>query len=162
MENKAQEVRNGDPDYVPALMVLALAQEQQRNRKGAVPYYETIRTLFPLFAPATKNLAILYFDSGDEAKAFGLARKARESIKADPALDKIAGIEAYQNGQFDETIRLLGGCERDPIVLFYLGLAHSKLNNSKEAKQFLNKALELHALDPKKEEKARIILRGMK
>src|SRR5204862_4196669 len=51
-----------DPNYVPALVVSALAQEKSGNFKQAAQIYDQVLQRYPLFSPATLKLAILYFE----------------------------------------------------------------------------------------------------
>ena len=91
-----QKSLTADKDYVPALMAFALVQEQHANFKEAAKLYERVLARYPLFYPATRNLAILCAERlGEEDRAYGLAGKAREAFPEDVALARTLGLLAY-------------------------------------------------------------------
>jgi tetratricopeptide (TPR) repeat protein len=84
---QAQKILNTEPDYIPAVMVSALSQEQHGNYEEAERLYEKVLAAFPLLAPATRQLAVLYAQHlGDEQKAYEFAVKAREAFPEDAEL----------------------------------------------------------------------------
>src|SRR6185369_3747737 len=94
---QAQTILNSDAQYVPALMVSALVQEQQAKYPGAQKIYDQILVRFPFFTPAMKQLAGLYAEHlGDDKKAYEFALKARETYPDDIDLARLLGILAYK------------------------------------------------------------------
>src|SRR5262249_53668443 len=63
---------------VPALMLLGMLQEQQKNFDAARDAYEKLLSISPNFFLALNNLAELYFRLEQIDKAYDLANKARE------------------------------------------------------------------------------------
>jgi tetratricopeptide (TPR) repeat protein len=163
---EAQQVLAADPNYVPALMVSAIAREQQGKDLEAAQFYERALRCYPLFAPAARNLAILYAGHlADDSKAYPLAIKAREAFPQDPVLARTLGILAYRRGDFAGSAQLLKETarkrDRDAELFYYLGLAQYRLRQSKETKTSLQGALALN-LSPKFADEARRILAELK
>src|SRR5207249_3732734 len=118
-------VLNADPSYVPALMVSALVQEQRGNYIEAQKLYGKVLARYPYFAPATRQLALLYAEHlGDDQKAYELAVKAREVFPEDPELAKTLGILAFRRGDYSRSAQLLreGALKRssDAELLYFL------------------------------------------
>jgi len=138
-----------EPAYVPALFLSALINEQHGKFKEAAPLYDRILARYPLFAPATRNLALLYAEHlGDDAKAYPLAVKARESFPADARLARALGILAYRQGDYSRSAQLLSEsarkAESDGEALGYLGMAQYRLKQTAQSKQSLQRALALN------------------
>src|SRR5262249_43231217 len=73
---KAQEILAKDPDYVPALMVTALVQEQKGQYRDAQKVYEKILFKNSVFAAASRQLAMIYGEQlGEDQKAEELATR---------------------------------------------------------------------------------------
>ena len=53
------EILSSEPNYIPALMVSAVAFEQEGNQLVAKKQYEKILAANPLFAPAYRDLTSL-------------------------------------------------------------------------------------------------------
>jgi tetratricopeptide (TPR) repeat protein len=143
-----QKTLAAEPDYVPALYLAATVNEQQSKYKEAAALCDRILTRYPLFAPATRNLALLYAEHlGEDAKAYALAAKARESFPGDARLARALGILAYRQGDFSRSSQLLAESARkadsDAEALYYLGMAQYRLKQTVQSKQTLQKALAL-------------------
>jgi len=137
-----------DPAYVPALFLSALADEQQNRPKEAAGLYDRILARYPLFAPAARNLALLCAEQlGQDAKAYALATKARESFPADARLARALGILAYRQGDYSRSAQLLSEGARKPDsdaeMLYYLGMAQDRLKQRAQSKETLQRALAL-------------------
>lgn len=146
--SQAEEVDKANPDYVPALMVLAAAREQKFDLSGARQNYERILKLFPDFVPAQKRLVILSSsETSNIQAAFDLATKVREALPNDPELAKAFGIIAFKKGDFSRAANLLreSGAQRpqDAELFYFLGAAQSKLSQRTESRQSLQRALDL-------------------
>ena len=165
-EAQARAILSADPDYVPALLVCALAQEQGRNYKEAGQLYERILSRFPRFSPALRNLALLCAEPlGDEPRAYTLAAQAREALPQDPDIARTLGTLACRRGDYSRAIQLLKEAalkrDHDAELLYYLGLAHYHLNERREAKAALEQALALN-VQPKFAEQTRRLLAELK
>jgi uncharacterized protein HemY len=146
--SQVQTVLRRQPEYVPALMVSARLLEQQLDFAGAAKIYADILRRNPLFVPATRNLALLYFEHlNDEAKAYELAVKARESTSDDFPLARVLGILCYKRADYRRAVQLLegpAGAPADAEQLYYLGMAHYQLKEVGESKAALRRALDLN------------------
>jgi tetratricopeptide (TPR) repeat protein len=163
---QAQQVLSADPNYVPALLVSAIIQEQHRNYKEAGQLYDRILARFPLFAPAARSLAILCCEQlGDDQKAYAQAVKAREAFPQDTDLAKMLGVLAYRRGDYARSAQLLKETEAkrdsDAELHYYLGMAHCRLKESKDGKAELQRALALN-VQPKFAAEARKALAELK
>ena len=136
-------------DYVPALMALAVINEQKTNVAAAQQNYEKILAHYPDFVPAQRGLAILYAtDSSKTGRAYELATKARTDFPNDPALTKALGIILFQQSDYSRAADLLKTIAADRItdaeLFYYLGAAQYHLKNAVESKASLQRALTLN------------------
>jgi tetratricopeptide (TPR) repeat protein len=162
----AQQVLKTDLSNVAALLVIALAEEQHGNFSKAKQIYETILQSAPLFTPAMKNLALLCTEHlGDDARAYELASKVRESSPDDSEVARLLGILTYRLGKdnldFARSAQLLreSAVKRtdDSELFYYLGLAQYQTKELQECKKALQRALALN-LQSKFAENARQVL----
>lgn len=135
-----------DPSYVPALMAAATSDVQAGNTNEAITRYQTALRRFPDFAPAQKQLAILYAeDTAHVSEAYDLASKARKSLPGDPGLAQLLGQLSYQRKEYPRALQLLReSAQRKPLDakgLYYLGLVCKESNRPAEAKRALSDAL---------------------
>lgn len=142
-----------NPSSVPALMAAAAVYEQRGNRAGAIAAYEGILRLKPGFKPAVRNLALSYAENpSDVNKAYDLATKAREAYPQDATVAKALAVLAYQRGEYAKSAQLLKESARkltsDADVMYYLGLAHYRLNEKTDSRQALQKALAMNPRSP--------------
>jgi len=93
---EAQRILATESNYVPAMMVSALAQEGQGNYQRASEIYNQILSRFPLFAPATRNLGVLYYRKGDYERAARLLKESNKALKEDGILLYYLGKSQYQ------------------------------------------------------------------
>jgi tetratricopeptide (TPR) repeat protein len=147
---EAERILGANPAYVPALMVCAPVAERRGDFKQAAQLYERVLARFPLFAPATRNLAILSFAQlQNEKRAYELAIKAREAFPTDAELARTLAILSFRRGEYARCARLLTlnspEAKPDGEQLCYLGLAQYKLNQYAQSKATLQQALALNA-----------------
>jgi tetratricopeptide (TPR) repeat protein len=164
---QAQSIVKTQADYVPALMVCGLDFEGHGKYPQAAQCYEKALTRFPLFAPATKSLALLYFERlGDDVKAYELATRARQTYRDDPALAKTLGVISYRKREYPKAVQFLRETTRsgneDAEALYYLGMAQYELKARRECKAALQTALDSRKLQPKLAEKAQQVLAELK
>src|SRR5207249_181552 len=142
-----QEILKSDPNYVPALMAAAAADEQQGHVNAAKQASQQVLARFPLFAPASKLLAVCARQMGDYQQAYAPALKAREAFPDDPDVAKTLGIVVYGRGDYKRAAQLLkesaGKRPADAELLYYLGMAHYQLKEKSESKQPLGQAVAL-------------------
>lgn len=137
-----------DPDHLPALMVTGLIQERKGEFKAARDTYEHVLKRYPLFSPALKCLARLYFDPlQDPAKAYDYAVRAHQALPQDAAVGRMLGLIEYDRGDYLRAAQLLvesaGSFPKDAELQYRLGMAQHRLNANEDSKRALTKALEL-------------------
>jgi tetratricopeptide (TPR) repeat protein len=145
LENYLQKQPN-DP---AALVRLAQLQQRDGAVDQAVKTYEKVVADDPLFAPATRQLALLYGQlSTDSAKGYELVTKARQAYPDDPDIAKTLGILNYRRGLYPQAAELLKQAaakhKDDPELLYYLGEVHHQLKQWDECKGTLQRALTLN------------------
>jgi tetratricopeptide (TPR) repeat protein len=151
-----------DPAFIPALMVSALAREQEGDVPGARKAYEDLLARAPEFPLAMRQLALLYGEKiGDDKKAEELAAKARKILPEDPALDYELGAVRYRQGDYSEAARYLqqglAAKADQPETLFLLGMSHFQLKNTVQSREELQQALELKLPDREAEAAKRVL-----
>lgn len=151
-----------EPDYVPALMVVALAREQNKDFRGAQQTYEQIAARAPSFAPALRRQAIVLANQlGDDRRAEEIAQKVRALYPDDAELNFALGAIHFRKNDHAEAVRLLRQSARARAdraeTHFYLGLALNQQKNSAESRASLQRALQLK-LGPQESAEARRVL----
>jgi tetratricopeptide (TPR) repeat protein len=145
LENYLRETP-GDP---AALMRLAQIQQRDGAVDQAVKTYEKLVADYPLYTPATHQLALLYRQlSTDSTKAYELVTKARQAYPDDPDIAKTLGILNYRRAYYPQSLELLreAAAKRkdDPQVVYYLGEVYHQLKQYTECKDTLERALTLN------------------
>jgi len=163
---EADKALRADPAYVPALAISALIQERQGNFQQAATLYDRILAVYPLFAPATRALAILCSQHlGDDSRAYSLAVTAREAFPQDPEIAKVLGILEYRKANYRRAVQLLresAPSRKDDAELFYfLGMVQYQLKARPESKAALEQALALN-VQPKFADDAKRVLLELK
>jgi predicted Zn-dependent protease len=146
---EAQEILKSEPDYVPALMVVAVVDEQKNDAAAAIQTYKKVLADYPYFAPALKRLAILIAENTEnDPQANDYATKARAAYPEDPAVAKAMGIIVYRQADYSRAERLLNesldAISTDPELYYYLGMAQYHLKKTLECKKNLQKAIGLN------------------
>jgi len=145
LENYLRESPN-DP---VALTRLAEVQQQEGAMDQAVKTYDKVVADNPSYAPALRQLALLYGQlSTDTPKAYELVTKAHEAFPDDAVIAKTLGILSYRRGFYPQSEALLKEAatkrKDDPEVLYYLGEVHRQLKQYTECKGELERALTLN------------------
>ena len=148
-ESRVQEVLRLDSKSVPALMVIAMINEQKTNFSAAEQAYEKVLSRYPDFAPAQIRLAVLYAaDSSNTDRAYALATKARESFPDDSELGKALGIIVFRQGDYSHAAKFLKGSaadrSADAELFYYLGISQYRLKIRAESKASLQRALSMN------------------
>jgi Flp pilus assembly protein TadD len=147
-------------------MVSGAAEEHAGNFKAAQDAYAKALAVFPLFAPAARQLAILdarHF--GNDAQGYALAEKARTAYPDDLEVAKSLGILSYYQAKYPRSAELLGESlaksKDDGELYYYLGMDYYQLKRGKESKQAMERALALRIPDNLATD-AKRILAGLK
>ena len=145
LENYLRE-RPNDP---AALVRLAALQQQEGAVDQAVKTFEKVVADNPLYAPAVRQLALLYGQrSTDDPKAYELVTKARQAYPDDPEIAKTLGILNYRRGYYPQSVELFkqAAAKRkdDPEILYYLGEVYRQLKQYAECKDTLQRAITLN------------------
>jgi tetratricopeptide (TPR) repeat protein len=135
----------GDP---AALTRLARIQAREGSADQAIGTYQKAIDANPSFAPALRDLALLYSTRGsDDAKAFDTAARARQAYPDDAELAKAFGILNFKRGLFPQSAELLNQAavsrRNDADVQLYLGKTYQQLKRWNECKSALERALAL-------------------
>jgi tetratricopeptide (TPR) repeat protein len=146
---QVEAILKSEPDYVPALMVMASMNEQKTNFSAAKQTYKKILSRYPDFVPAQKRAAILCAENADsDPEAYEFATKARAAFPDDPEVAKAFGIILYLQGDYTRAERLLkesaAASNADPEIWYYLGMAQYHLKEFAECKKNLQEALNLN------------------
>jgi tetratricopeptide (TPR) repeat protein len=152
---QVQQILAQDPNCVPALMVSALLAEQRGATNEAVQTCQKALSIYPLFAPAMRQLAILYSHSqhpSDLEKAYDWAEKARVSLPDDLELAKTLGLLTYGRADYNRSMLLLREYTKksgdDGEAFYYLGMDYYYLKQTNACKEALQRARDLHVADP--------------
>jgi tetratricopeptide (TPR) repeat protein len=161
-----EAILKADPNYIPALMVNELLQQEKGAYQEARTTLNQVVALNPLFAPATRDLAILCFDRfPDDSRTADLAAKARDTFPDDPNLAKVLGVVAYRRADYSGAARYLKQSlqtrKNDGELLYYLGMAQYQLKAKTESKAALQQALALN-IQPKLAGEAKRVLAELK
>ena len=146
---QVEAILKSEPDYVPALMVMARINEQS-NATAAKSAYEKILSRCPDFSPAQKRLTILCAETADnDPQAYEFAAKARVAFPDDPEVARAFGIILYLHGDYTQSERLLkesaaAASNVNPETLYYLGMAQYHLKKTADCKKNLQQALNLN------------------
>ncbi|MCC6823038.1 MAG: tetratricopeptide repeat protein [Verrucomicrobia subdivision 3 bacterium] len=143
-----QELLKQQPDYVPAWMVFAAIQDRKGDFAAARDSYTRVLKAMPEFAPADRQLALLYYTRLQlPTEAYAHALKAREAFPQDREIARLLGILSYQRGEFSRAGQLLqeasASFPNDSEVIYRLGLTQYKLKQSQESRRNLAQALGL-------------------
>jgi len=136
------------PDWPPALLVYAQAQERAGASNEARRVYEKITAQSPLLVPAAKEYARFLTDVASEpAKAQSLLENSMKIAPLDATASAAYGEALYLTGSYTNAIKALRESTRagnmDPESYYYLGLAYNKIGDKPQSKRTLNEALGL-------------------
>jgi tetratricopeptide (TPR) repeat protein len=157
----ATEAVATDPQYVPAIMVQALAA-QAKGDPAAAALFSRVLARFPDFAPAEKHLAAIYAeDPAQQAKAYELAVKARKTLSDDADLVRTLARLHYARKEYARAVQLLEETRgRKPLGardLYTLGASQLRLDDKSGARENLQRALQAGLSAPLAEEARRLL-----
>jgi tetratricopeptide (TPR) repeat protein len=137
------------PNDPAAMMRLAQIQVRDGAADQAIKTYEKVIADSPLYAPAARQLTLLYGQSlTDTPKAYDVAVRARQFYPDDAQIAKVLGILTYRRELYPRSAELLKEAaikrKDDPELLYYLGAAHHRLKEWNECKVTLERAANLN------------------
>ena len=149
--------KNKTVQTVPALMQIAMIQEQRKNFTAARDAYEKLLSVAPNSPLALNNLAVIYSEHlGQLDKAYDLARKAKEAVPNEPHIADTLGWILFKKGDYGNALRLLqesaGKLPDLPEIQFHAGMAHYMLGEEGPARLALQKAVDAPSDFPGKDE----------
>jgi tetratricopeptide (TPR) repeat protein len=137
------------PKDPAALTRLARLQARDGLADQAIDSYRKAIDADPLFAPALRDLALLYAGRpADESKALETATKARQAYPDDPELAKTLGLLNFRRGLYAQSVELLNQAavsrRDDAEIQLYLGRSYQQLKKWDECKSALERSLALN------------------
>jgi tetratricopeptide (TPR) repeat protein len=130
-------------------MLLAVIHDLKKDHTKANENYKKILDINKNFAPAANNLAWNYAEHGGASLdiALGLAQRARELSPDNPHIADTLGWIYYKKGMYPSAISLLRESSekfhnKEPAVLYHLGMAYYRGGEKALAQETLAKALE--------------------
>ena len=107
-KSKADAVLQAKPDYAPALMIVAASEAASGAEAQAISRYQKVLAQFPEFAPAQRELALLYAkDKARRDDAFALATQAYRALPKDAAIAQLLGELSYDRKDYRRAVQLL-------------------------------------------------------
>lgn len=146
---QAEKTIQSHPSAPQAYLLLANLHDRKQQYDQANRYYKKVLELDKSSALAANSLAWNYAEHGGNLDvALTLAQKARELSPEDGNVAHTLGRIFYQKGNFLKAINLLKESsgklqDRNPTVLYHLGLAYGKNGDGSLAKESFLKALKL-------------------
>jgi tetratricopeptide (TPR) repeat protein len=137
------------PKAIEPRMRVAMMYDRKKEYAKANEFYEKILELNKSFAPAANNLAWNIAEHGGNLDiAVIWAQKASESDPDNPHVTDTLGWVSYKRGLYAKAIdRLKESSDRlgnkNPTVLYHLGMAYYSAGKRNEARETLVKALAL-------------------
>lgn len=137
-----------NPTDAVVLTRLATIHESRGNVDQAITTYQAAAKANSAAPGPWVNLARLYLNKKDPAKALEAARTARKLASDDPAVAQAVGWLAYQAGDYDWSASLLQDAARkqpdDAELLYRAGLAAYSVGRISEAENLIREALGEH------------------
>ena len=152
VRTKLENILRDSPNDPVALFRLAQLQEQDGSAKEAASAYEKILASNSNFAPALRQLTVLYGHHvpDDLNKAFEISTRARQAYPDDSEITRTLGILNYRRGFYSQAAEQLKAAatnrKDDAELLYYLGETYSQLKQHKECHETMEGALNLKLL----------------
>jgi len=145
---KAETVLNNrlkaDPTDVPIRLALASFYIEQKKYDNAITEYTGVLAEHPADATALNNLAWLYQQKGDLAKARGLAEQAVAAAPQAYLIDTLGWILLAQ-GEADKALTYLSAASlsapKNPAIQYHLAVALNRLGRTADAQATLETLL---------------------
>lgn len=161
----AEVLVTNHPDFLNGYILLGGLYEQEGNIQQAQKTYEEALQRNEDFAPAMNNLAWLYCENGGNLDmALSLAQRAKAKLPNEPSIsDTLAWIQYRKNlytsaGSILES--LTQQSPKNATYLYHLGMTRWKEGRPVEARQALERALQLN-ISPRDAEQAKRTLAAL-
>jgi len=147
-----EEFLKARPRDPAALARLAALRVRDGNPDQAIKIYDNILVDDPLYAPAVRQLALIYAERApDAARTYDVASQAREAYPGDAEIAKMLGILSYRRGFYPRALELLSDAsaklKNDAELLYYLGAADYEARHLEDCKTALERAVRLSLPD---------------
>jgi putative PEP-CTERM system TPR-repeat lipoprotein len=158
-----EEFLKARPRDPAALARLAALRARDGNPDQAIKIYDNILVDDPLYAPAVRQLALIYAEHApDAARTYDVASQAREAYPGDAEIAKLFGILSYRRGFYPRALELLSDAsaklKNDAELLYYLGAADYEAKHLEDCKTALQRAVRLSLPDDLAESAKRILV----
>ncbi|MEM8751589.1 MAG: tetratricopeptide repeat protein, partial [Pseudomonadota bacterium] len=129
---------------------MAMEHERRQDYDAAIAEYETLIESNPNSLVVVNNLASLLSDHyADEPDRVAFAASIAEPLRSSnlPNFQDTYGWLKYLNGEYEDALRSLipavDGLPNNAWVQYHAGMTYAALKQTREARQHLEKALEL-------------------
>ncbi|HYG22125.1 MAG TPA: tetratricopeptide repeat protein [Verrucomicrobiae bacterium] len=143
----AQARLKTEPQFLPALMVVASGQTTSGDIAAARKTYEQIMQDYPKFSPALRALVLLPGFKTDDPTGHDLALRARKAYPRDPQVAFVAGKSFFQRNDFNSARLPLtdatSGTNENAEALYYLGMIRYKSGDRARGVEDVRKAANL-------------------
>ena len=146
---KAEGILNSrlqtDPEDFAILSALASLYLDEKKYDDAIAEYSRIVSERPTDAPSLNNLAWLYQQKGDLAKARELAERAVAAAPRAPQIDDTLGWILLAQGQADRALNYLSAASLsasgNPDIQYHLAVALNRVGRASDAQSMLETLL---------------------
>jgi Flp pilus assembly protein TadD len=141
-----REILQRHSNYSAGYVLLGTLYEQSGSIAEARQAYQKALEIDPNYAPALNNLAWLYCENGGNLDlALSLAQHAKEALPADLSVSDTLGWIEYKKGLYTAAVQQLQDIAQqrpsNALYQYHFGMALSKIGNSSEARESLQRAL---------------------
>lgn len=148
-ESKVKDFLNDYPDDPVALQRLSEIAVKRSDVDGAIQGYEKLLSIYPEFAPATRELTLLYArKTGNNPKALEVALRARQSFPSDPEVARAVAILQFRSENYPRAVELLKEVVSkrpdDATAYYFLGKSYHELKDRPQCKSALERSIALN------------------
>jgi tetratricopeptide (TPR) repeat protein len=147
-KQRLREYAKQKPDSIPTLTMIGMIEQSQGREDDAIKVYEEIVKDNARAPIAANNLAYLYAERGVQLDmAVQLAQSAKQQLPDNPDVSDTLGWAYVKKGMVDLAIPplefSLTKAPNNVGYLFHLGMAYAKAGRAEQARETLNRALQL-------------------
>lgn len=142
-----QQVLADNPDLHEAYYKIGLCYYRLDDLENSKDYFKLMLDKEPQSQNTLINISAIYFEQGDLEQGMTYFKQLDEETMTDPGTFYNIGILMFKNGQIDMAIDYFNKClalDQNYVNGYYqLGLAYLNKGNLEEAKQNLEKVIEI-------------------